>query len=92
MQSHILALHPASMSRTKPWPEPKIVDIELPYFKIAKVDFVEVVVDLFQTDVLPTENLADEDPALVPTDVACIVHPSRLKMSRKDIRLCVVWQ
>lgn len=92
MQSHILAVHPAPRSRTKPWSEPQIVDIKLAYFKIAEVDFVEVVFNLFQTDVFPTEDLADEDAALVPTDVACIVHASRLKMSRIDIGLCITRQ
>jgi hypothetical protein len=37
MQSRTLALHPAPRLRTKPWAEPKIVDIELAYFKISKI-------------------------------------------------------
>jgi hypothetical protein len=91
MQSDSLALHPTPRSWTKPWSVPKIVDIELAYFKITKVDFVEAVFDLLQTDVFPTGNLADENAALVLTDVACIVHPSRVKMSRIDIGLLVAF-
>lgn len=78
-------------SWTKARSEPQVVDIELAYFKIAEVDFVKVVFNLFQSDVFASEDLTDEDPALMPTDIARIIHPSRLEMSRIDIRLCVAW-
>lgn len=65
-------------SRTKPRSESQVIDIEFADLQVAEVDSIEVLFNLFKSDVFATEDLADEDPTLVPAYVACIIDTSRL--------------
>ena len=40
---------------------------------------MHVLVHLFESDLLIAQNLAYENPALVPTDVSAVVHSPRLE-------------
>ena len=59
-------------SRPKAWSESQIADIESADFQVAEIDSVKGVVNFFQTNVFAPENLADEDPVLMPADILCI--------------------
>jgi hypothetical protein len=56
------------MSRSKS----EIAHIEFADFQVAEVNSIEVVVNLFKTNIFATKNLADEDATLMPTNVACM--------------------
>ena len=73
-------------------PKSHVTNIELAELQRGEVDVVEVLFDLLQSDVFSEKDLADEDTALVPTDVACIVHASRLKVLGVDVCLGVARQ
>ena len=79
-------------SRAKSRPEPQVADIELADFQIAEVNSVEVLFNLFKSDVFAPEDLTDENPALMPADVSRIIHTSSPEVSRIDIGLCVARQ
>jgi hypothetical protein len=65
-------------------PESKCLGIDLLDFDITKEDLVKVFADMLKADLFEAEYLADEHPALVPTDVAAVVHPSCQEALRVD--------
>lgn len=88
-----MLLRPATCrSRTKPRSESQVVDIKLADFQIAEVDSVDFLFNLFKSDVFATEDLTDEDPTLMPTDVSCIIHTSSLEVSGIDIGVRISWR
>jgi hypothetical protein len=80
-KADLLALSPLQRSRTKSWSESQVADIEFADFKAAEIHAIEVSFDLFESDVFTTKDLTDKDAALVPTDIACIVHSSNLEVN-----------
>jgi hypothetical protein len=61
------------------WAEPHVGAVELTKFGLAEEHPVDFVVHLFQADLFISENFADENPPLVPANVAAVVHSPRLK-------------
>lgn len=93
MQSHSSGLPSRHQdSQTKPWSESQVIDIELSDFQIAEVNPIEVLFNLFKSDVFAPKDLTNEDATLMPADVSCIVHTPSLEVSRIDIGLCVARQ
>lgn len=79
-------------SRTKRRSESQVVGIEFAGLQAAEVDSIEVPFNLFKSYVFTSENLTDEDRALVPADIASIIHTSSLGVRRIDICFCVARQ
>jgi hypothetical protein len=55
--------------------------MEATEFDGSEIDFPEAVVDLFEADVLLSEEMADVDPAGVPTDAAVATDAADLEVS-----------
>jgi hypothetical protein len=63
------------------WAEPHLGAVELAQLCVAEEDAVYVFVHLFESDLLVAEHFAYENAALVPTDVAAVIHSPRLERS-----------
>jgi hypothetical protein len=55
--------------------------VELAQLGVVKEDPVYVLIHLFQPDLFVAKDFADENPALMPTDVPAVVHPPSLERS-----------
>ena len=69
------------LSCSKRWSEPHLGAVEFAQLGIAEEDPVHVLIHLFEPDLFVTEHFADENPALVPTDVSAVVYSPSLKRS-----------
>ncbi len=67
------------MLGSKGRPEPHLGTVELTQLGVAEEDAVHVLIHLFESDLLVAEHFADENPTLVPADVAAVIHSPRLK-------------
>ena len=65
-------------------PESKSFNVELSDLELAKEDLVKVFGNQLETEILKAKYFADEDPVLVPTDVAAVVHSSCQEACRVD--------
>jgi hypothetical protein len=63
-------------------PEAKGFRVKLANLNIPKIDLAELFVDLLETENLKSKNLADEDSAFVPADVAAVVHTAKHESTR----------
>jgi hypothetical protein len=55
-------------------PEAKCFRVKLTNLNIPKIDLIEVLIDLLETENLKSKNLADEYTAVMPAYVAAVVH------------------
>jgi hypothetical protein len=62
--------------------EAKRFRVKLTNFNIAKIDLVEVFIDLLEAKSLKSKDLADEYPAFMPADVAAVVHSAKHESMR----------
>ena len=60
-------------------PEPHFLAIEFAQLGIAEENTVNVLIHLFEADLLVAKHFADEHPAFMPTDVPAVVHPPSLE-------------
>ena len=63
-------------------PEAKRFRVKLTNLNIAKIDLVEVLIDLLEAQNLKSKNLADEYTAFMPAHVAAVVHSPEHKSMR----------
>jgi hypothetical protein len=61
------------------WAEPHLEAIELTQFSVTEENAVYVLIHLLKPNLFVTENSANENSTLVPTDVSAVVHSPRLK-------------
>ena len=66
----------------------KLFHIEFSDLRISKEDSIKPWCDRLKSQLFEAEYLADEDPVLVPADVAAIVHPSQ----KETLRVRELWQ
>lgn len=71
-----------SLSQNLYRPKPQRFNVELSDLDLAEEDPVEVLDDQLKARILKAKNLTDEDPALVPADIAAIIYPSSQKPPR----------
>ena len=80
--------HPAVCWRLTPSshdlnrPEAKRIRVKLTNFNIAKIDLVEVFIDLLEAESFKSKDLADEYTAFMPADVAAVIHSAEQKPIR----------
>ena len=66
---------------SKHWAEPHFGTVELAQLGIAKENAVYVLIHLLKPNLFVTENFANENSTLVPTDVFAVVYSSSLERS-----------
>ena len=65
-------------------PEAEPFRVKLANLNIPKIDLVEVFLDLLEAENLKSKDLANEHPAIMPADVAAVVHFPDHKSMRID--------
>ena len=67
-------------------PKAKSFRVKLANLNIAKIDLVEILINLVEAEDLKSEDLANEHPAFMPAYVAAIVYSSEHRFMRINKR------